>query len=818
MNDDPTNLRAETGALLADVALPVAVAQPFSYLVPAALEMVLKVGSRVLVPLSNRRVTGYVVGLHRTDRPEGFKPVIEVMDDVPLFPASMVEFFRWTSDYYLHPPGMVIRAALPAGLDVKGEAGYALKADGCTAEEEAGLTEDEKKVLSLLLGGEVVSLSFRCPDLPKAVCRAALSALEEKGIVVRTVRMDKTTVRPRTMKTVSLRFVSGNERAGLPPRQAEVVDLLEKEGSALLSELSRELPGAARAVNGLEKKGLVRTGFTRVHRTPIGEDIPLETDPPHLTPDQESAFDALRQALDSRIFQPFLLHGVTGSGKTEVYLRAIEHVLAQGRTALVLVPEITLSLNMEAAIRGRFGDRIGLIHSGLGRGEAYDQWEKIASGSFPLVLGARSAVFAPLDDIGLIIVDEEHDPSYKQEDRLRYNARDLSLVRGSQSGATVILGSATPSLRTYRNAVLGKIGYLSLPRRVYERPMPTVEVADMRQEKGKGYFSAALVAALRETLARGEQSLLFLNRRGYSPVIMCPRCGEAVRCPNCNVSLTYHKARELLMCHYCGHERKPLLTCPTCGGGKLIPLGLGTERLEKEMRELFPEARIERLDSDTTTDRGELFHLLRELRRGEVDILLGTQMITKGHDFPNVTLVGVIAADQSMHFPDFSASERTFQLLAQVSGRAGRGMKPGRVIVQTFNPDHYSIRHARDHAFHAFYLEEILNRVEFRYPPFSRLMSFPVTGTDAAEVEKAAAEAAKAAKEALASSGAWGRVLGPAPAAFSRLKGKYRWHVLLMAESPSVLNRIGRFVLKTVEQRRRRGVTVAVDVDPVSTL
>jgi len=800
--------------VIADVATPVAAPHPFTYWAPPGVAEKLRVGSRVMVPLGSRRVDGYVVRIAFADTIERLKPILEIMDEIPLFPPSMVPFFEWVADYYIHPLGMVLKAALPAGLNLKSEAVYELTGPADSAPSDVPGSDAEKEAFRALRADGFLPRGWKGDGLSGAQSAEALASLVSRGYARISARIRDRGVRPREMKTVTRLPMTDLELVSLAPRQREVVEYLDEGEPVPLAEVAKAVPGAASAVQSLAKKRLVKIGKNRFYRTPVGSEIIADAVSLRLTSDQQRAVDDIASAMNSGEYRPYLLHGVTGSGKTEVYARAVELALSQGKSALILVPEITLSLSMEGIFRARFGDDVAIIHSGISKGEAYDQWIRIASGSARVVLGARSAIFAPLDRPGVIIVDEEHDHSYKQEDRLRYNARDLALLRARMARCVAVLGSATPSLRTYKNAVSGKIGYLGLPARVHGRPLPAIDIVDMRQETGTGYFSAQLIGAIRENLERGDQSLLFLNRRGYSPVIMCARCGESVSCPHCSISLTYHKGSDKLVCHYCDHQRPLPEKCPTCGSSALMKLGLGTERLQKEMETLFPEARIARLDSDTLPKRNELLQLLKELRKGDIDILLGTQMVAKGHDFPNVTLVGVISADQSLRFPDYMAAERTFQLLAQVSGRAGRAAKQGRVIIQTYDPGHYSIIKARGHNFHPFYLDEIIRRREFRYPPFSRLIVFAVTGKDNRQTAEVAEVVAREARAALDSAGVWGRVLGPAPAVVARVKGKYRWRVLLMGASPKALNAIAKTALEKSAPQKSRGVTVAVDVDP----
>jgi primosomal protein N' (replication factor Y) len=536
---------------------------------------------------------------------------------------------------------------------------------------------------------------------------------------------------------------------------------------------------------------------------------------PEATPDQMAVLGEISKGIHSNRFSPFLIHGVTGSGKTEIYLRAIEEVLALGKEAIVLVPEISLTPQLLSRFKDRFGENLALLHSRLGRGERYDQWRRILRGEVGIAIGARSAIFAPFKNLGIIIVDEEHEPSYKQEEKLKYQTRDLAVVRAKQVDATLLLGSATPSLESYYNAEKGRFRLLRLPERIEGRPLPQVEVVDMK--KGEGLLSEKVRTALRENMEAEKQSLLFLNRRGFANFILCPDCGFTFQCPNCSVTLTHHLKDRSLRCHYCDYSIESPGDCPKCRGYRLRGIGIGTERLEQEIQSLFPGARVERMDRDTTTRRHSHQQILKKLEGGHIDILVGTQMIVKGHDFPNVTFVGVISADTSLHFPDFRSSERTFQLLTQVAGRAGRGESTGKVIIQTFNPDHYSILRAKDHDFSGFYKEEIQFRNALDYPPFSRLVNFRITGNNEKRTEEITVEMGQVGQSLLRESYPRGiDLLGPSKAPFSKMKGRYRWQMLAKGKSSRSLHQFARELANRLDEKAKGiGVHLDIDVDPV---
>jgi primosomal protein N' (replication factor Y) len=574
------------------------------------------------------------------------------------------------------------------------------------------------------------------------------------------------------------------------------------------------------ALRTLEKKGALRLFEKEVSRGPgpapmIGKNMNGIS----LNEAQAVVLDEIRDCLASGRFSPCLLFGVTGSGKTEVYLRAIADVLAGDGGAIYLVPEIALTAQLLSRIGSRFPEReIAVLHSGISQSSRYDQWKRIRRGEVRVVVGARSALFAPVRNLRLIVVDEEHDPSYKQDDRLRYNARDLALVRGRFSETTVILGSATPAVQSYFHAVEGRYRYLTLPARIDDRPLPRVEVIDLRTERDERgltpLLSRTLLDAIRTTLAGGQQTLLFLNRRGFHTHLFCPDCGHVFSCPNCDISLTHHASEGVLKCHHCDFTVRIASRCPSCKGNRVRSYGAGTERVEEEVRKLFPEARIARMDSDTTQRPGDSERILQCLDRGEIDILIGTQMITKGHDFPAITLVGVVAADASLNIPDFRAAERTFQILTQVSGRGGRGDQPGRVVIQTFTPGHYAIRHAQSHDYAGFYSDELPFRRQLAYPPFSRLIGLQFSSLKKEEGKTAVAELGVRARElALTMTGGKIEVIGPAESPLARIRGRYRWQLLLKGKESRSLHLLSQ---KLLEGAGHDGLEIQVDVDPVN--
>jgi primosomal protein N'' len=560
-----------------------------------------------------------------------------------------------------------------------------------------------------------------------------LKALHKIELITLDERLGKPSIKTKTEKILALcRYDTVDLR--LTDKQKRIVDFLSRHGESSFSSLRREFKSASSIIRSLKKKGIVNISEREVYRRPEhGPDIGEDDAGFILNKEQQAAATEIIRGILSGKFSPYLLHGITGSGKTEVYINAIKKVLKLNGSAIFLVPEIALTPQLLSRFNRRFEDNeIAVLHSGISRRARYDQWRKIQSGETRIVVGARSAIFAPVRNLRLIIVDEEHSTSYKQDDRVQYNARDLAVVRAKLNSAAVVLGSATPRIQTYHNTKEKRYRHLSLPVRVENKPLPQVDIIDMRKEKdergGNPIFSRLLKSSIRDTLERGKQTLLFLNRRGFNTLLHCLDCGYVFKCLNCSISMTYHADGGTLRCHYCDYNINLPSICPECGGRRIRNYGVGTERVEKEVSRLFPRARVGRMDSDTTAKKGVYEKLLKALDTGDIDILIGTQMITKGHDFPNVTLVGVVSADMSLNIPDFRAAERTFQIITQVSGRSGRGNSPGRVVVQTFSPEHYAIKRAREHDYPGFYGDEIALRRELDYPPFSRMVNLRISG------------------------------------------------------------------------------------------
>ncbi len=810
------------GSIIAFDHIEVAVALPvdrtFTYGVPEILSADVAVGKRVWVPFRNRRVAGYVLGPGRTEGGFRLLDVLDVLDDTPLFPPEMVDFFRWVADYYIHPLGMAIHGALPKGLNPVETRTAAVTETGRAALDRETLTPLQERLLGRLRRGPLRLRSLK-REFGEGVPLSLIRRLEEKGWV-KTGRE----TRPGSIGAKTERWVTwtggGLPREELSPARRRILAAVEARGAVPARALKAEAKSAPALVRLLAQAGYLAVTERRVHRDPFGEPIRADV-PPELTRRQEKVVAEVAEALSGG-FSAHLLVGVTGSGKTEVYMHLAALTLEMGRVVLVLVPEIALITQMERRFRARFGERVAVLHSGLSAGQRYDQWGRIAEGAVPIAIGVRSAVFAPLSRPGLIIVDEEHDASYKQEGDLFYNARDLAVVRAQKAACPVLLGSATPSVQSYYNVTTGKFNGLALDRRVAQRPLPEIDVVDLRKTRdnrgARRYITETLQEAMGEALSRGEQVLLFLNRRGFANLPVCAACGESLRCAHCDITLTFHQRVNAYKCHYCGFSRSSAGGCGICGSDKIKLLGFGTEKVEGAASALFPEARTARMDRDTTTRKGSILKLLQGVRTGEIDVLVGTQMVAKGHDFPNITLVGIICADLSLSFPDFRAGERTFQLLAQVAGRAGRGDAPGRVILQTFNPNHFSIVTARHQDFKSFFDREIGFRRALAYPPFSRLIQFKIRGRDpetTRDVARELGERCHGLRRAEDRAFHGLTVLGPIEAALAKVADHYRWQILLKGRGSGPLHRfVRRLMADNPALFGHRRVTVSVDVDP----
>ncbi|MBV9216202.1 MAG: primosomal protein N' [Acidobacteria bacterium] len=744
-----------------EAALPVPLRRSFTYRVPESMRERIELGSRLKLPFGKRNLTGYAVGLHSTlprdlDVDESkLKDVIAVLDDEPLITPEILKLTQWTADYYASFWGEMLKASLPAGIN-----------------SEKVRPKRRKAVRLLGSVGSLADTESKAPD------------------------------KPLTLK------------------QHEVLDLLTASGGQMLfTDILEQANTNASPLNTLAKRGLIEIFIDDVFRDPLRRaDLP-ELNSIILTPEQQAALDAVNSALDApNAYKGFLLHGVTGSGKTEVYIRAMRHALDEGRSAMMLVPEIALTPVFSRRLRAIFGTDVAILHSNLSAGERYDEWRRIRRGEARIAIGTRSAVFAPLENIGLIIVDEEHDASYRQHESPFYNARDVGVMRASLAGAVVVLGSATPAMESFYNSQAGKYEYLRLPERIEGRSLAKAELIDMREvfkRAGKDVaLSDELLEGIDQTYHKGEQVIVLLNRRGFSQFVLCRECGETIKCKNCDITLTFHRRDAKLVCHYCNYRIPSPKTCPSCESEFLYFVGEGTENIADQLAKKFPQIRIARVDRDTMAHKGELDQVLLDFAAHRIDMLVGTQMIAKGHDFPNVTLVGVVGVDIGLGLPDLRSAERTFQLITQVAGRSGRGEKPGRVLIQTYYPEHYALRFAREQDYDGFYREEIKFRERLAYPPFFVLASILIKHRDHAyamrnaNILRRSLDVANAARHL--------RILGPAPASLSRLKNEYRIQIILKSPSRRSLREILDIALADAEQNGADMRSIYVEIDPVN--
>ena len=824
--------------LFCDVALAVPLDIVFTYAIPPGMEPV--VGGRVLVPFRQQRLSGIVVELH--DRPPQvkFKKVIEGLDVAPVLDEQLLKLGRWIADYYLAPVGEVFRTMLPLSAEFKRSITYRITDEGRMALHLAGMSGPparskrtpeqqliEFQVLDYLAERETVGEgSLRGTT---RVSKALLLGMVRKKWIARE-DVSATRNAERLVKIAVL--VAAEERANASPpldgrgtrhstgkineNQRILIDTLAASGGRVSVEALRGLEVPNSTLGTLVRRGSIELvdepqNFTASKLKPRQSPFEFE-----FSAAQKNALAKIGEAVGSRKFAGLLLHGITGSGKTAVYLACMRQVLDQGRSSILLVPEIGLTPAVAADLHQVFGDEVAILHSGLSAAERAEQWHRIRRGKARVVAGTRSAVFAPVSDLALIIVDEEQDSSYKQEETPRYHARDVAVMRAKMAEAVVVLGSATPSLESYYNAKKNKYALVELPDRVEKRPLPEVEIVDMRkefQETGQEQvISRKLAEEIRERLEKKEQVMVLLNRRGYSPVVLCRACGQTLQCKNCAVSMTHHKREHKMECHYCGHIERIPDKCAHCGSEYVYFVGTGSEKLEELLHGMFPQARIGRLDRDTVRGREDFEHALNALNEGALDLLVGTQMIAKGHDIHGVTLVGVVGADMALGLPDFRAAERTFQLLTQVAGRAGRGQSPGKVVLQTYFQDHYAVQFAARHDFAGFYDKELQFRAWMHSPPYSAIANILIRS------EKL--------DEALTWSGELGRwfenmrhegvrVLGPAAAPITRLKRDYRYHFILKSPSREKMNTLLRAMLAETAARKIPRTQVIVDVDAV---
>ncbi|MCK9555674.1 primosomal protein N' [bacterium] len=736
--------------MIAKVVLEIPVFMEFDYIIPENLLSAISPGTMVKVPFRNKILRGYIINISHTSTRPKLKEIISVINEKPALSQNLIKLASWLSEYYLCPLGIVYRSFLPPGV-----------------RKNIKGRKDYRVISSLPLDrlSDIAEKMRKKSPKQSSVLRFICSHTEKKEFDM--------------PKLVSAAKCS---------KQA-IISLVEKGVLSLRPVCASE-------------KDEISFPYPLVHEI-------------KLTKEQESSLKKITGSIQKNEFCSYLLHGVTGSGKTEIYINSINHALQHSKGAIVLVPEISLTPQTIDRFRRRISEPLAIIHSGLSDGQRSEQWEKISKGLAKIVIGARSAIFAPVKDLGLIIVDEEHERSYKQEDSPRYNARDVAVMRGKLENAVVVLGSATPSLESYYNTTAGKYKLLSLPNRVDGKTLPSVEVIDMRSDRQNIKLSCSeeLAGEIESRISRKEQTILFINRRGFSSSIICPSCGETIKCKNCSISMTYHKSKKSLFCHLCGYHRRLSSVCPTCSNPKLTQLGLGTEKVEYHIQKLFPHAKLLRMDSDTTSFRNAHRKLLTDFANKKYDILIGTQMVAKGLDFPDVTLVGIIFADLSLSLPDFRSAEVTYQLLTQVSGRSGRGAVPGKVIIQTCLPGHYSVTSSAKHSYMDFINKELQFRKELKYPPFTHIINFTISGKNEAHVQNKAeflhGTVLKNKPDGI-------DILGPAPAAIQKTKSNFRWQILLKSQNIRKLHETAKELLN--KSSSIKGIKISADVDPLSLL
>ena len=802
----------------AEVAVPVAVRGTFTYGVPAALREGVQIGARVEVPFGAKLTTGFVVALTGVAPESGnTRNIRAVLDDEePALIPEIVDLCRWAAEYYIAPLGEMLRVALPANMSARGKREVQLLADESALElaraaEQITAADDE-----LLRELHKRALPLRTVLDELNISRSAIARLRDAGVIavgdrlrdVQGVRYDRFVILESTPDE-------------LTAKQQTAVELLQGRGGELSVRALEHAQVTPAVLGALVKKGVVRIERRARRHTLdafIGGLDTATVGEIRYSEEQQAAVKRIKESLGT--FAPFLLEGVTGSGKTEVYIEVMRAAVERGEQAVLLVPEISLTPVFAARLKERFGERIAILHSNLSASERYDQWWRARRGEVDVAIGPRSALFTPFQRLGLIVVDEEGDGAYKQEETPRYNARDLAVVRAQLRGIPVILGSATPSLESRENAARGKYTLLRMASRVEERPLPEVEIVDLRRERGekedRGFviFSGAMKERLRQTFDAGEQAIILMNRRGYAPYLLCRECGHDFRCNDCSVTLTVHRRAGQLVCHYCGQRKRIPSKCALCNGEVLQPIGFGTEKVEERFQRDFPDIPVGVLDRDTTQRKGALVEILGRFRRGETRALIGTQMLSKGHHFPNVTLTAVLNADSILGYPDFRSAEKTFYLLTQVAGRSGRGELRGKVIIQTAFPNHYAIQHAVRHDYESFFEAEIQFRKTFHYPPVTSLIAILFTGENLAEVDHAALETGKRLEEAVQPL-VGTRIQGPAPAPIARIKGVWRYQILV--RSPQRTN-LRRAVEAVMLPRKWKGVDYTIDVDPINIL
>jgi len=819
-----------SGQLYAQIVFNLPLDQSYTYSVPDELTEYLRPGIRVAVQLRKHLATGFVVGTSSEAPQKNIKPIRDILDSEPLFDENLLKLTRWIADYYLCSWGQALDCALPPSVRLAAKSQISLVSLSASELNKAlgelrSSAPRQHEILKILIEKQRATLAQLQKRIGTEGLHGSIASLEKRGLIKR-----EAVIRPgaRPKQLTAVRMAKGvdveaavNELGSSSPKQAVILKTLADRGEMLASELTRAAGCSYDSIHRLVKKDLVELFEKEVMRGYPDDYIEDEAGVRHkLTSEQQAALDLTCKYLDKGEFKTILLEGITGSGKTEVYLQAIDTVVRRGKGAIVLVPEISLTPQTVARFRARFGDSVAVMHSRLSAGERYDEWRQIRAGFYNIVVGARSAIFAPVRNLGLIVVDEEHESSYKQGETPRYHGRDVAIVRAQGVGGVVMLGSATPSLESSYNVETGKYERAMLSARVMRRPLPEVRLIDLREtRKGQSvqtFLSDELCFKIEEKLGRNEQVIIFLNRRGYTPFFLCPKCGITIGCRNCSVALTYHAAENRMKCHHCDSTLPVAEECPYCGNPKLAKFGTGTERIEEELENTFPNARIQRVDADTTASKRAHERIFGSFRDGELDILVGTQMLAKGLDFPRVTLVGVVLADVALNLPDFRAGERAFQLLMQVAGRSGRSHRGGEVIVQTFNPANYAVQAATRHDYAGFYEMEMKLRRQLLFPPYKHLMNVMIDSMSQKNALQVIRRLVQIPRKVEKAGGTDLKVMGPSAAPLSKIKGRYRFRFLILASNTSLLRDVGRAINEDHKTLRGTRTRLTVDMDALS--
>ncbi len=786
----------------------------FDYSIPEDLTSSVDIGSRVLVPLGSRTTQGFVIAIHESAEVDHPKPIKESLDLIPPLNEELIELGLWMKQYYFSHLYRTLQMLIPSALKTKIEEYISIeKVDGLFPSVE------EEEIINYIASKQLVHRTTLLSAFPNQ--HQMIKQMIKLGILkINRDFKDKASMKMATYVTINLSreelLAHLSELSNQAKKQKLIMEyfLFEEVEEIEISRLLQKLEVSRSSIQALVKKGILAFDERVVYRNPY-QDRVFQDKKVLLNNEQKDVLQKIIEAMKNKVSLPFLLHGVTGSGKTEIYLNAIDYAMESGRDAIVLVPEISLTPQMVERFKGRFGQRVAVLHSRLSQGEKLDEWRRIQQGDANIAIGARSAIFAPFNKLGLIIIDEEHESSYKQEEHPKYHVRDVAKWRAKYHQASIVLGSATPSIESFYNTREKEYQLLELPNRVMGSQLPVIELVDMREELENGnrsMFSHLLQEKISEKIERKEQIVLFLNRRGYSTFVMCRTCGYVMKCPHCEISLTYHHTNKVLRCHHCGYTVKEPKTCPECNSNHIRYFGTGTQKVEEELARRFPGVRVIRMDVDTTSTKGSHEKLLSAFRRHEADILLGTQMIAKGLDFPKVTLVGVIAADTILKLPDFRAAERTFQLLTQVSGRAGRHQLAGDVIIQTYSPEHYSLQHASKHDYLSFFSQELKHRSILNYPPYKKLIIVHFSHTELSKAMKASERFVRELKNDLLRDT---EVLGPVTSPISRLKDRYRFQCMIKYNNESMIrNKLEHTIQFISDKIKDRQLLISIDRDP----